>query len=59
MVRAITGTLIDVGLGKNTIKDFELIIKSKDRRNAGKSVPAKGLYLTNIVYPYTLKSIYE
>lgn len=59
MVRAITGTLIDVGLGKNTIKDFDSIIKSQDRRNAGKSVPAKGLYLTDIVYPYNLKSIYE
>jgi tRNA pseudouridine38-40 synthase len=59
MVRAITGTLIDVGLGKKTIEDFESIIKSQDRRNAGKSVPAKGLYLTDIVYPYKLKSIYE
>ena len=59
MVRAIAGTLIDVGLGKNTFKDFVSIIKSQDRRNAGKSVPAKGLYLTDIVYPYNLKSIYE
>jgi len=59
MVRALTGTLIDVGLGKNNLEDFISIIKSKDRRNAGKSVPAKGLYLTDIVYPYTLKSIYE
>jgi len=59
MVRAITGTLIDVGLGKSTFEDFISIIESKDRRNAGKSVPAKGLYLTEIVYPYTLKSIYE
>ena len=58
MVRAVTGTLIDVGLGKNTYEDFKNIIKSQDRRNAGKSVPAKGLYLTNIVYPYPLKSIY-
>jgi tRNA pseudouridine38-40 synthase len=58
MVRAISGTLIDVGLGKKTIEDFESIIKSQDRRN-GKSVPAKGLYLTDIVYPYKLKSIYE
>lgn len=59
MVRAITGTLIDVGLGKNTYEDFINIINSNDRRNAGKSVPAHGLYLTKIVYPYPLKSIYE
>lgn len=59
MVRAITGTLIDVGLGKTSLQDFEMIIKSQDRKNAGQSVPAKGLYLTDIVYPYALKSIYE
>ncbi len=59
MVRAITGTLIDVGLGKTTYKDFINIIQSQDRRKAGKSVPAHGLYLTGIKYPYILKSIYE
>lgn len=59
MVRAITGTLIDVGLGKNSYEDFIKIIKSKDRREAGKSVPAHGLYLTHIGYPYVLKSLYD
>ncbi|NBC58099.1 MAG: tRNA pseudouridine(38-40) synthase TruA [Bacteroidetes bacterium] len=59
MVRAITGTLIDVGLGKTHYEDFINIIKSQDRRKAGKSVPAHGLYLTDIKYPYPLKSIYE
>lgn len=59
MVRAITGTLIDVGFGKTTYDEFINIIKSRDRRNAGKSVPAQGLYLTHITYPYPLKSIYE
>lgn len=59
MVRALAGTLIDVGLGKNSYEDFKTIIKAQDRRQAGKSVPAKGLYLTHIAYPYTLKSIYE
>lgn len=59
MVRAITGTLIDVGLGKTTPNEFTKIIVAKDRKKAGKSVPAKGLYLTNIEYPYQLKSIYE
>lgn len=50
MVRAIVGTLVDVGLGKITVADFEEIIKSKNRSNAGLSVPAKGLFLTKIKY---------
>ncbi len=59
MVRAITGTLVDIGLGKTSYDEFINIIKSKDRREAGKSVPAHGLYLTHIGYPYALKSIYD
>lgn len=51
MVRAIVGTLIDVGLGKSSLTDIESILASKDRSNAGVSVPAKGLYLTAIKYP--------
>lgn len=54
MVRAIVGTLIDVGLGKMTPEDVKTIIKSKDRRTAGASVPAKGLYLTKVLYPSTI-----
>lgn len=50
MVRAIVGTLIDVGFGKISTEDFRKIIESKNRSNAGLSVPAKGLYLTNIKY---------
>ncbi|PQJ78911.1 tRNA pseudouridine(38-40) synthase TruA [Polaribacter porphyrae] len=50
MVRAIVGTLLDVGLGKITINDFKEIIESKNRSNAGLSVPAKGLFLTKIKY---------
>ena len=50
MVRAIVGTLITIGLKKLTLQDFETIIKSKDRNNAGFSVPACGLYLTQIEY---------
>lgn len=50
MVRAIVGTLLDVGLGKITVDDFEKIILSEDRSNAGLSVPAKGLFLTAIKY---------
>ena len=54
MVRAIVGTLLDVGLGKMTPEDVKTIIKSRDRRTAGASVPAKGLYLTKVLYPSTI-----
>lgn len=50
MVRAIVGTLVDVGKHKITKEDFRNIILSKDRSNAGLSVPAKGLFLTSITY---------
>ncbi|TCP28457.1 tRNA pseudouridine38-40 synthase [Tenacibaculum skagerrakense] len=52
MVRAIVGTLLDVGLGKKTAEDFRNIIESKNRSNAGVSVPAKGLFLTKVEYDY-------
>lgn len=52
MVRAIVGTLVGVGLGKISIDDFKLIIESRDRNKAGFSVPAHGLYLTKVIYPY-------
>jgi len=54
MVRAIVGTLINVGLGKYPADYVNTILKSKDRTMAGVSVPAKGLYLTSIVYPNTI-----
>ena len=50
MVRAIVGTLVDVGLEKISIHEFRQIIESKNRGNAGLSVPAKGLFLTQIKY---------
>ena len=52
MVRAIVGTLIKVGLHKITLDDFNTIIKNKNRSEAGFSVPARGLYLTEIEYEY-------
>ena len=52
MVRAIVGTMINIGTGKISLGDFEKIIDSKDRSQAGFSVPAHGLYLTKIEYPY-------
>jgi tRNA pseudouridine38-40 synthase len=50
MVRAIVGTLIEVGKGKLTIEDFRKIIELKDRSAAGTSAPAKGLFLVDIEY---------
>lgn len=54
MVRAIVGTLLEIGLGKNHPEGIRKIIESKDRGMAGASVPAKGLYLTKIRYPEKL-----
>ena len=51
MVRAIVGTLIAVGLRKISISDFEAILASRDRSQAGYSVPAHGLYLEKVSYP--------
>lgn len=52
MVRAIVGTFINIGLEKIKIEDLQKILDSKDRSQAGFSVPAHGLYLTQIEYPY-------
>lgn len=51
MVRAIVGTLLDVGFGKTTAEDFQAILNSKNRSKAGASAPAHGLYLTKVKYP--------
>lgn len=50
MVRAIVGTLVEVGRGRITIDDMRRIIEAKDRCQAGESVPAKGLFLVDIKY---------
>ena len=54
MVRAIVGTLTEIGQGKMAVEDVKGIIKSRDRSMAGVSVPAKGLYLTRISYPESI-----
>ncbi len=54
MVRAIVGTLIEIGEGKFEIGHMDKVIKSKNREVAGYSVPAQGLYLTNIIYSENL-----
>lgn len=56
MVRAIVGTMIEVGKEKITVDEFRKIIEAKNRSAAGMSVPAKGLFLTKITYP---ESIFE
>ena len=50
MVRIIAGTLVDVGTGKIKPEDIEKIIESKDRTNAGKTLPPQGLYLVCVNY---------
>lgn len=52
MVRAIVGTLLEVGLNKITIEEFQEIILKENRSKAGMSVPAHALFLTNVRYPY-------
>jgi tRNA pseudouridine38-40 synthase len=52
MVRAIVGTLVNVGLHKITLSEFNSIIENKNRNEAGFSVPAQGLFLTKIEYEY-------
>ena len=50
MVRIISGTLVDVGLGKIEPEEIENIILSKDRQHAGKTLPPQGLYLLTVEY---------
>lgn len=50
MVRIIAGTIIDVGLGKIDVNDIPRIIESKDRKQAGKTLPPHGLYLVEVFY---------
>lgn len=54
MVRAIVGTMLQIGKGELSSDQFVQILESKDRSMAGMSVPAEGLYLCKIEYPYEL-----
>jgi len=58
MVRAVVGTLIEVGRGKMAIEDMENILQLQQRGAAGESVYACGLYLTDIQYPYIKEDKY-
>lgn len=52
MVRAIVGTLLEVGLNKIKVTEINAIIEAKDRGEAGAAVPAKGLFLAEVHYPF-------
>lgn len=52
MVRAVVGTLVDVGRGKITLQQFSDIIAAKNRCAAGTSMPAHALFLWDVTYPY-------
>lgn len=51
MVRAIVGTLLEVGRGKLSLEGFRRIIEAKDRGKAGTSAPGHALYLVDVAYP--------
>jgi tRNA pseudouridine38-40 synthase len=50
MVRAIIGTLVEVGKGKMNAVEFQRILESKERRKAGPTAPAQGLFLKEVKY---------
>ncbi len=51
MVRALVGTLLDVGRGQLSVADFASILEARDRRAAGPAAPPEGLYLSAVAYP--------
>lgn len=50
MVRAVVGTLIEVGRGRMTLEQFQSVLSQKSRSAAGESVPANGLFLEEVLY---------
>lgn len=51
MVRAIVGTLVDVGRGRYSVEEFRAIVEAKDLSKASAGAPAQGLFLSDVVYP--------
>ncbi|CAG4993050.1 tRNA pseudouridine synthase A [Dyadobacter sp. CECT 9275] len=51
MVRAIVGTLLEVGRGKRTVEGFKEVLQARDRKAAGPQAPAEGLFLVEVGYP--------
>lgn len=54
MVRAIVGTLLEIGEGKRSVEEMKEVIAKQDRKYAGVSAPAHGLYLVHIDYPNSI-----
>lgn len=54
MVRALVGTMLDIGTGKISPDKLETIINSRDRKLAGRAVPAHGLFLSEVAYPASI-----
>ena len=54
MVRAIVGTLLEVGRGRMSLEEFRQVIEAKDRCRAGVSVPGQALFLVDVAYPEEL-----
>ena len=52
MVRAVVGTLVEVGRGKMTLEQFRQVVEAKNRCAAGTSMPGHALYLWSVTYPY-------
>jgi tRNA pseudouridine38-40 synthase len=50
MVRAVVGTLVEVGRGRMTLDEFRQVIEGKKRTQAGESMPAKALFLEDVEY---------
>jgi tRNA pseudouridine38-40 synthase len=57
MVRTIVGTLLEVGRRKLSLDGFRQVIESKNRENAGMSVPGKALFLVDIEYPPSIFTV--
>ena len=58
MVRAIVGTLLEVGRGKLTVEGFRKVIEQRDRCKAGTSAPGNALFLVNVEYPEEILNTY-
>lgn len=52
MVRAVVGTLIDVGRHRLTLEQFKAVVEGKNRSNAGESMPGNALFLEDVKYPF-------
>ncbi len=59
MVRAIVGTMLEIGRGKLTIENMRILLKARDRRLSAFTAPAQGLFLTDISYPQEIEQLLD